>query len=153
MPLGVAIAFAAVLVFNPFAKKTSAQSLSYTGFVNEVTTDKVSTATITSTGSVSGKLRSGTAYTSQIPTALNDDALSTLLVQHKVQVRGTDPGGSSALSVLLSLLPFLFILGVFIWLGRRGGKQLGGIMSIGKSKAKVYDEERPSRPLRRHRRL
>jgi cell division protease FtsH len=75
VPLGVATAFAAVLFFNPFAKKTSAQNFSYTGFVNEVTTDKVSTATITSTGSVSGKLKGGVAYTSQIPTALNDDAL------------------------------------------------------------------------------
>ncbi|MCW2943317.1 MAG: Microtubule-severing ATPase [Actinoallomurus sp.] len=147
VPLGVAIAFAAVLFFNPFAKKTSARNFSYTGFINEVTTDKVSTATITSTGSVSGKLRGGAVYTSQIPTALKDDALSALLVKHKVQVRGTNPGKSSVLNVLLSLLPFLFIIGVFVWLGRRGSKQLGGlggIMGIGKSKAKVYDEERPS---------
>jgi cell division protease FtsH len=67
LPLGVAIAIAALLFFNPFAKKTSAQNFSYTGFVNEVTTDKVSTATITSTGSVSGKLRGGAAYTSVSP--------------------------------------------------------------------------------------
>ncbi|HEY0540563.1 MAG TPA: ATP-dependent zinc metalloprotease FtsH [Actinoallomurus sp.] len=147
LPIGVAIAFAAVLLFNPFAQKTTAQNFSYTGFVNEVTTDKVSTATINSTGGVSGKLKGGVAYTSQIPTALNDDALSALLVQHKVQVRGTSPGKSSVVSVLLSLLPFLFIIGVFIWIGRRGSKQLGGlggIMGVGKSKAKVYDEERPS---------
>jgi cell division protease FtsH len=144
VPLGVGIAFAAVLFFNPFAKKTSARNFSYTAFVNEVTTDKVSTATIDSTGSVSGRLRGGVAYKSQIPTALNDDALSALLVQHKVEVRGTNPGRSSVLTVLLSLLPLLLIIGVFVWLGRRGGKQLGGIMSIGKSKAKVYDEERPS---------
>jgi cell division protease FtsH len=144
VPLGLAAVFAAVLLVNPFAKETSAQKFSYTGFVNEVTTDKVSTATIASNGSVSGKLRGGAAYTSQIPTALNDDALSTLLVQHKVQVTGTSPGKSSALSVLFSLLPFLFIIGFFVWLGRRGSRQLGGIMGIGKSKAKVYDEERPS---------
>jgi cell division protease FtsH len=147
VPVGIAIVFATVLFFNPFAKKTSAQNFSYTGFVNEVRTDKVSTATINSTGSVTGRLRGGAAYKSQIPTALKDDALSALLVQHKVEVRGTDPGKSSVLTVLLSFLPLLLIIGVFVWLGRRGAKQLsglGGIMGVGKSKAKVYDEERPS---------
>jgi cell division protease FtsH len=133
-----------VLFFNPFTKKTSAQNFSYTAFVNEVTTDKVSTATINSTGSVSGRLRGGAAYKSQIPTALNDDALSALLVRHKVEVRGTNPGKSSVLTVLLSFLPLLLIIGVFVWLGRRGGTQLGGIMGVGRSKAKVYAEDRPS---------
>ena len=147
LPLGAALVFGFFLLFNPFTKHTQARDLSYTGFVNEVTTDKVSTATITSAGAVSGTLRGGATYRSQIPTALNDDALSALLVQHKVEVKGTGQGKSSLLSALLSVLPFLFIIGVFVWLGRRGAKQvggLGGIMSIGKSKAKVYDEERPS---------
>jgi cell division protease FtsH len=147
LPLGAALVFAFFLFFNPFTQHTQARDLSYTGFVNEVTTDKVATATITSAGAVSGTLRGGATYRSQIPTALSDDALSTLLVQHKVEVKGTGSGRSSVLSVLFSLLPFVFIIGVFAWLGRRSGKQMGGIggiMGIGKSKAKVYDEERPS---------
>ncbi|MGH3377244.1 MAG: ATP-dependent zinc metalloprotease FtsH [Actinoallomurus sp.] len=147
LPLGAALVFGFFLFLNPFTKHTQARDLTYTGFVNEVTTGKVATATITSAGAVSGTLRGGATYRSQIPTALNDDALSTLLVQHKVEVKATGAGKSSIRSVLLSLLPFLFIIGVFVWLGRRGSKQvggIGGIMSIGKSKAKVYDEERPS---------
>jgi cell division protease FtsH len=76
------------LAFHSYGSGTPARSFSYTAFVGEVTADKVATATINSAGSVSGKLRGGAAYTSQIPTALNDDALSTLLVQHKVEVRG-----------------------------------------------------------------
>ena len=53
--------------------------------------------------------------------------------------------GSSFWYDLLSLLPFVFFLGLFIWLGRRTRRQLaGGIMGIGGSKAKVYDEDRPS---------
>jgi cell division protease FtsH len=112
-----------------------------------VTSNPVSTATIASTGSVTGKLKDGTAYTSRIPTALNDSGLSPLLVAHKVQVTGTNPSSASALSVIVSLL--LLFVGVFVWLGRRARKQLGGgglggIMGIGKSRAKVYDEERPT---------
>ena len=45
-------------------------------------------------------------------------------------------------------MPLLFIVGLFVWFGRRSSKQLagriGGIMAFGKSKAKVYDEDRPS---------
>src|SRR5258708_8578993 len=37
-----------------------------------------------------------------------------------------------------------FLVGVSVGVARRGRKQLGGIMSIGRSKAKLYDEERPS---------
>ncbi len=141
-----------LVLLHPGSKGTPTRSLTYTGFVNEVTANKVSTATISSTGSVTGKLRNGTAYTSQIPTALNDTGLSPLLSAHKVQVTGSVASTSPLLGVLGFLLPLLLIVGVFVWIGHRARKQLGGgmgggiggIMGIGKSKAKVYDEERPT---------
>jgi cell division protease FtsH len=122
--------------------------LSYSGFVSEVTTNKVSTAAITVGGSVSGKLRDGDAYTSQIPVALNDNALSALLLGHKVQVTGIGPSTTSVLGLLLEwVLPLLIIVWLFLWISRRSSKQLtgrmGGIMGFGKSKARVYDEDRP----------
>ena len=146
-PLGFALT-ALVLLLYPAARGKPTRSFSYTDFVNEVTTNQVSTATITSTGAVSGKLSSGAGYTSQIPTALNDAALSPLLVQHKVRVTGTNPSTTSVLSVVLSLLPLVLIIGAFVWIARRGRKQLsgglGGMMGFARSKAKVYDEERPA---------
>jgi cell division protease FtsH len=146
LPIGVAVT--ALLVFHPTMTRTAPRNLSYTDFVNEVTSNQVASATITSTGSVSGKLLNGKAYSSRIPTALDDTNLPPLLLAHKVQVTATNPSNTSALSVLVSLLPLLFIVGVFVLLGRRTRKQLGGglggIMGIGKSKAKVYDEERPT---------
>jgi len=148
LPIGLALT---VLLFVHSTGKAPSRTFSYTTFVTQVTSNQVSTATISSSGSVTGKLHSGATYRSQIPTALNDNALSALLLGHKVQVRGTTSGGSSALSVLLSLLPLLFIVGVFLFIARRGRKQLGsgvgglgGLMGIGRSKAKVYDEEKPS---------
>ena len=137
----------AILFFRAGAGGTPGQAFSYTSFVSEVTANKVSTAVITSTGSVSGELHDGHAYTSQIPTALNDNALSALLLGHKVQVTGKTPSTSWVLGLLDWMLLFLVIIGLFVWLGRRSGNQLsgriGGIMSFGKSKAKVYDEDRP----------
>jgi cell division protease FtsH len=144
LPVVIGVLLAPLLFLNLGGKGKTAQNFSYTGFVNEVTTNKVSTATISSTGSVSGKLDGGVAYKSQIPTALNDQALSALLLKHNVQVRGTTPSSNSILSLLLSLLPLLLIVAVFVWIARRGRKQLGGMMGIGKSKAKVYDEDRPT---------
>lgn len=66
----------AVLLFHPGFKSATTRDYSYSGFVSEVTANKVSTATISSTGVVTGKLHNGVAYSSQIPTALNDQALS-----------------------------------------------------------------------------
>jgi cell division protease FtsH len=146
-PAGTAIAFVAILFFRSGAGVTPAQALSYSTFVSDVTANKVSTAAITSAGAVSGKLHDGGAYTSQIPVALNDNALSALLLGHKVQVTGISPGSNWVLGLLGWILPFLVIVGLFVWISRRSSKQLGrigGIMSFGKSKARVYDEDRPS---------
>ncbi|MDH5520469.1 MAG: ATP-dependent metallopeptidase FtsH/Yme1/Tma family protein, partial [Acidimicrobiia bacterium] len=40
-------------------------------------------------------------------------------------------------------LPFMIIIGFFWWMARRQQSQMGGIMSIGRSKAKTYSSERP----------
>jgi cell division protease FtsH len=133
-----------LLLFHPGFSSTTTRDFSYSGFVSEVTANKVSTATISSTGVVTGKLHNGVAYSSQIPTALNDQALSPLLLKHKVQVTGGSAGTSVVGSLIFSFLPLLLLVGVFIWFARRGRKQIGGIMSIGKSKARLYDEERPT---------
>jgi cell division protease FtsH len=144
---GIAIAFIAVVSFRAGTGGTSAQVFSYTSFVSEVSANKVSTAVITSAGSVSGKLHDGDAYTCQLPTALNDDGLSALLLEHKVQVTAASPGTSPLLGLLYWLLLFLLIAGLFVWFARRSANnpagRIGAIMSFGKSKAKVYDQDRP----------
>jgi cell division protease FtsH len=133
-----------IFLFHPGFKSSTTRDFNYSGFVSEVTANKVSTATISSTGLVTGKLDNGVAYSSQIPTALSNNALSPLLLKHKVQVTGTSSSSYSVATLLFSLWPLLLLVGVFIWFARRGRKQMGGIMSFGRSKAKLYDEERPS---------
>ncbi len=133
-----------LLLFHPGFKSSTTRDFNYSGFVSEVTANKVATATISSTGLVTGTLHGGVAYSSQIPTALNNNALSPLLLKHRVQVTGSAPSSYSVATLLFSLWPLLLLVGVFIWFARRGRKQIGGIMSFGRSKAKLYDEERPS---------
>jgi cell division protease FtsH len=150
VPAGIVLA--ALLLIHPTGTGTASDSFSYTAFVQEVTANKVATATISDTGAVSGKLVSGVAYTSQIPTALSDNSLSSLLQSHKVAVTGTIASTSSIVGLIFSFLPFLLLIGFYVWMFRRARKQLGGagggplgaIMGIGQSKAKVYDEDKPS---------
>ncbi len=140
------IVLTAALLFAPSMTKSSTPTdkLNYTAFVNAITANQVKTATIDPNGKVSGQLTNGHKYTSQIPTVLRDSSLTTLLNQHHVQITGKGPAGTSALSILLSFLPLLFFIGVFVWLGRRARRQIqGGIMGFGGSKARLYDEERP----------
>ena len=148
LPGGIALAFIALVLFHSGSGGASPQALSYTTFVGDVTANKVATAAITSAGAVSGKLSGGTSYTSQIPTALNDSTLPALLLGHKVQVTGTTPSTTSALGVIIDwVLPIAVIIVLFVWFSRRSKQlsgRLGGVMSFGKSKAKVYDEDRPT---------
>jgi cell division protease FtsH len=137
-----------LLLFRPAMSSTSPTKLDYSQFLTDVTANQIKTASINTTGAVTGTLTNGTSYTSQIPTALQDSTLATTLQQHNVQITGTAASsGITAGTVILDLLPLAVFIGFFVWLGRRSQKALGGIggvMGVGRSKAKVYDEERPS---------
>jgi len=145
------VAVLAWTIFNPFAQAPAPDALTYTQFVSDVTANQVSTATITADGAVSGTLTSGATYTAQIPTALGDTSLSPLLATHNVVISAVNPDTPSLLGLVLSYLPTLLFVILMVWMFRRSTKQLGsagsalgGIMSVGRSKAKVYDEDRPA---------
>ncbi len=131
------------LLFFPSSSSTP-KALLYSDWRAAVDGGSVKTATIDTAGKVSGKLSDGSSYTSRIPAALNDQTLTADLLTHKVAVKGTS-SGTSLLSIIGGLLPFIVLLVLYLWISRRATKQLaGGIMGIGSSKAKVYDEQRPT---------
>ena len=67
-----------------------------------------------------------------------------MLKAHDIAVTGVGPS-SNLVGDLLAFLPLLVFIGLFVWLSRSTRQQMaGGIMGIGGSKAKVYDEQRPS---------
>jgi len=133
-----------LLLWSPEVMPKTTVNLNYSSFLARVEANKVKTASINTNGAVTGTLSNGEDYTSQIPTVLNDPDLAPLLRAHKVSVSGVGPV-SDLWADLLSLLPVLLFLGIFIWMGRSYSKQLsGGIMGAGSSKAKVYDEQRPT---------
>jgi cell division protease FtsH len=133
------------LLLRLFAPATPPTTYSYSSFLNAVQHDQISTATIDPDGAVTGKLKSGKQYETQIPTAIRDDRLAQLLESHDVGISATGPPGPTLLGFIESLLPFLLLLGFFLYMGRRAGRQLaGGLGGIMGNKAKVYDAERPA---------
>jgi cell division protease FtsH len=132
------------LLFLPRSSTTKSSNLTFTDWQTKVDGDQIKTATVDPSGKVSGRLADGTAYTSRLPTALQDTALAADLRAHHVTVKAVGSPGGGLAGLLGGLLPFVLLLVVYFWISRRATRQLaGGIMGIGASKAKVYDEQRP----------
>ena len=142
LPAGVVITL--ILLSIPHTSSTPTKNFSYSKFVSEVEAGDVHTASVNPSGAITGTLKGGDDYTSQIPTAITDTQLAPTLKAHDVDVTGVG-AGSDILGDLLAFVPLLLFIAFFIWMGRRSARQLaGGIMGIGGSRAKIYDEDRPT---------
>src|ERR1700677_1962939 len=142
LPVGIFLTLLLFLI--PHMSSTTTKSFTYSKFLSEVTSGEVRTASVNPGGAITGTLKGSDNYTSQIPTAIDDQQLAPTLKAHHVNVTGVG-AGSALLTDLLSFLPLLLFVAFFIWIGRRNAKQLsGGIMGFGGSKAKLYDEDRPT---------
>jgi cell division protease FtsH len=143
LPIGLLLTAALFLLPVPTAGKV--EQLSYSQLKSDIAAGQVQSVALGPDGNISGKLTNGTKFTSSYPVALQDPQFTQLLDQHNVQVT-TQSAQTSIGSVLLNLLPLALILGLFIWTGRSARRQLatmGGRGGIGRSKARVFDAERP----------
>ncbi|MGA2304846.1 MAG: ATP-dependent zinc metalloprotease FtsH [Acidimicrobiales bacterium] len=134
----------AILLAVGSLKSSTAKSLSYTTFLQNVKAGQVSTAQISNqTGVIDGKLKDGVSYQVQGPSpSLPNDVT-------EMRNDGVSVSFPTASSNLLSdLLPYIFIIAIgaaFIYfIGRQTKGQMSGIMSIGRSKAKTFSSDRPS---------
>ena len=142
--LVVGLIVSVLILFWP-QREPSVSELSYTEFLSRVKSGEIATAVIDPGGAVSGTIEIGGDYATQIPIALQDPDLAKELQASGVQITGEGEPGASVLSVILSFLPFLLLIGVYLYIGRRAQRQLaGGIGGIIGSRAKVYDAEAPS---------
>jgi len=140
--VGIFAVFALVRSTLPSATTPPTKSLAFSSLIHDVQKNRVISAAIGTDGNVTGTLRGGHTYTSQIPLALQDNQLTGLLEQHRVTITGTGPEISVA-GIVLSFLPLLLLVGAFLFFGRAARRRMGGIGSIGSSRAKVYDLEKP----------
>ncbi len=143
-PLAVVL-FAVLFIVLPATRAQAQTTLTYSKFMDDVSAHKVKTVTLQSTGPASGTLTDGKAYTTVIPSQAGESFLDGLRASG-VAVTAQSSGisfGTQMLSWLILLLP-IFLIGYLWWrLSRRGGMGMQGAFGVGRSKAKVFDEERP----------
>ncbi len=154
--------FYAPLLFSALGAQQSTINLSYTSFLQQVQQGHVKDVTLTG-NAVSGDFKTplrqpqsgsgnGTAaytqFSSYVPET-GDPTLLPLLEKNGVHVTAQPvqiPWWQTALTILLNALPLLLLV-YFGYMALRSvqqSQQGGGIFGVGRSRAKLYNEERPS---------
>jgi cell division protease FtsH len=151
------IALMAVVVlyfFLPGIHVNTPVSLNYSQFVSDASAHKIKTVTFANSSSgsnttVTGTLTDGKSYTTVIPGSPTTALTQQLTADGVKTVNATPPSsglGTELLYWLILLLPFIIVF----WLFRRMAKGSGaagglqGVLGVGRSRAKVFDAERPS---------
>ncbi|MBB5357562.1 cell division protease FtsH [Rhodanobacter sp. ANJX3] len=139
-----AVLFAVFQSFNPHGSSSS--DLPYSAFVQSVDNGNVSTAVISADqpATISGKLKDGSTFHTVAPVlGISTNEVVKQMQDKGVEVRQDPSEGFSLIGLLISWLPVLLIVGVFIWFMRQmqsggGGR---GAMSFGRSRAKLQGED------------
>jgi cell division protease FtsH len=140
----IVVAILAVLVVPSLLNKTHTTSLTYNTFVNDIQGKQIKNATVDqSTGVITGTLSNGASYTVNGPNPITDSELSALKPLGS-NYHLVTPSSNILIDLLGWILPIVIILGIFLYISRKAQGQMGSIMSIGRSKAKLYSSERPS---------
>jgi len=145
-PIAIAIMF---FLFFFLPTRTTSTSLTYTKFLADASAHQVKTIDIATTagGTSTGTLTNGKSYTVVIPPQAQQSFL-TQLGSDGVQVTASPAGNGFGTELLIYLIVFGLPIGLSIWLFRRISKGaaggLQGVMGVGRSRAKVFDEERPN---------
>jgi cell division protease FtsH len=128
-------------LFNLFSgggNTMQSQSISYSDFVQSVQDDEVSAVTLDGE-KVRFRGSDGRDYVTIKP---EDAEITNLLIDNNIPVTAESQEQSGLQTFLVSLLPFLLLIGVWIYfMNRMQGRGGGGAMGFGKSKAKMLTEK------------
>lgn len=137
----------AVLVIGFFASnylhRTNSQQIPYSTLLTDAGNGMVASAKISNaSGVITGNLSDGASYSTVGPVPVLDNEVATLK-SDDVQVTFANPN-----SLLSSLLPWIIYIALFIgfmvFINRQARGQMNGMMSVGRSKAKQFDKDRPT---------
>jgi cell division protease FtsH len=125
-------------LFSGSGNTLQSQNISYSEFVRAVENEQVSRATLDGE-QIRYRSTDGRDYVTIKP---EDAQVTDLLIANNVPVTAESQQQSGFQTFILSLLPFLLLIGVWVYFMNRmqgGGK--GGAMGFGKSKAKLLTEK------------
>ncbi len=136
------IALLLVALFNLFqspAQRASSREIPYSQFIDDVSSGRVKSVTITGPRIVGSYADNNAGFQTYSP---SDATLISRLEEKNVAItaKPESDGSGSLFGILLSWLPMILILGVWIFFMRQmqGGSR--GAMGFGKSKAKLLTE-------------
>jgi cell division protease FtsH len=130
----------AISIIDYYSSKTTTKTeVTYTAFLKQVEDQKVERVTIVD-NTIRGKLKDGQEFTLVTP---NDPSLINTLREKKIDIKAEQPPQPPWWTTLFSsLLPMLLLIGVWFFIMQQ--TQGGGskVMSFGKSRAKLHNEEK-----------
>ena len=146
----------AVFVFPTFNSTPDGDEIAFDTFLSQVRGGEIAQAEINNVnGEIEGHFKAteqelttdaealGEPFTSKGPLELTDSDRRILASDPDLDLTFTTPTGSFWGNMIPLLLPIGLLIAFFWWMQRRAQGQIGGIMSIGRSKAKTYTTERP----------
>jgi cell division protease FtsH len=132
------------LAATQFWPSPSQEKLSWSELNAQVVENNVKEVTIDNGNrSVTGEFNNGQAFSSTADTTIADSDLQRFQ-EHNVDVSFKQPDSNWWAGLLTLLLPFALIIGFLVWMQRRASGQMGNVMSVGRSRAKTYDADKPS---------
>jgi len=134
----VLLLLALFTLFQNPGQRTSSQDISFSQLLTEVDAGHVRDVVIQGP-EIHGTLMNGSSFQTYAP---NDPTLVSRLYNGKVQITAKPPGDNVPwfVSLLVSWLPFIALIGVWIFLSRQMQGGAGKAMGFGKSRAKMLTE-------------
>ncbi|MBA2399411.1 MAG: ATP-dependent metallopeptidase FtsH/Yme1/Tma family protein [Bradyrhizobium sp.] len=134
----VLLLLALFTLFQNPGQRASSQDITFSQFVSEVEKNTVRDVVIQGPD-IHGTFTNGSSFQTYAP---NDPTLVKRLVDAKVNVSAKPPGDNVPwfVSLLVSWLPFIALIGVWIFLSRQMQGGAGKAMGFGKSRAKMLTE-------------
>ncbi len=143
-----------VYIFNSFNASNSNSNapqsldLTYNQFYQQIQDKNIKSATFIGQTDIVGEFNSPVQNQSQyhvVQLPNGDTQLPQALINSGATVTYKPPPDNSFwLNLLITFLPWVFLVGLFIFFSRRAGQGQQGIFSFGKSRAKLILEDRPS---------
>ena len=142
LALWVIITLLVVALFQLFqtsSNRGQQQPLTYSQFMRELDAGQIANVKIQG-NTLSGSMRNGAGFTTYAP---DDPALVTNLKTRGVDIAAApeDDGVHPLLSIFLQWLPFLILIGVWVFFMRQMQSGGGRAMGFGKSRAKLLTEK------------
>jgi cell division protease FtsH len=130
------------LIIHPLFSSKTVKTLSYSTLLHDARHQGVISASINnSSGIITGQLTSGVNYSVNGPVPAISDEVN-LLRNNNVSVTFANPS-SFASTFLPYLIWILIFAGFMFYASRQARGQMNGMMSVGRSKAKQFNQDRP----------